>query len=107
MIFFMIYFQFFRNKNNNKELFVKTEKETYYFSLNQTKKIEIKGELGLSVILIDKGKFRFIDSACKNKICVHTGWVSVENFPVICLPNKISAYIINKSEDTEIDGIVR
>jgi hypothetical protein len=92
---------------NASTLLVQTPENKFYFSMNQKKTISVKGELGSSIIEIDNGRFRFKDSPCKNKICIQSGWVSTSNFPIICLPNKVSAYIISQTEKDEFDGVTQ
>lgn len=107
IIIFIIYYYFFLKVNSKKELFVKTTKEEYFYNLDQKKNVEINGEIGITIIEIDNGRFRFIESACPHKDCINMGWVSYPNYPVICLPNKVSAYIISKKENDLFDSITR
>ncbi len=107
IIIFLIYNYFFLKVNSKKELFIKTIKEEYFYNLDQKKSIEINGETGKTIIEVDNGRFRFIESACPNKDCINTGWISYPNYPVICLPNKVSAYIISKKENDLFDSITR
>lgn len=94
-------------KNNSCSLLVETKNSKYIYSIYQKKDIEIMGEKGKTHIIIDKGKFRFIESACPNKNCVKMGWISLPYYPVVCLPNKVSAYIVCEKEQNEYDGISR
>lgn len=107
IIIFLIYYYFFLKVNSKKELFIKTTKEEYFYNLDQKKSIEINGEKGITIIEIDKGRFRFIESICPHKDCINMGWVSYSNYPVICLPNKVSAYIISKKENDLFDSITK
>jgi len=105
LILLVILTQIFK-KNSNKKLVIQTKTEKYYYKIDSKKEISINGVLGLTKISIEKSKFKFKDSICKNKICVHSGWVDLQNYPVICLPNQVSAYI-SDDENQEIDGISR
>ena len=98
---------FFNNNRSNSTLLIQSENETYYYSLNQKKTVIIKGVIGDTIIKIDNGKFSFSESACSNKDCVKMGWISIANFPVVCLPNKVSAYIIKNKKTVEFDGLSR
>ena len=95
------------NNRSNSTLLIQSENETYYYSLNQKKTVIIKGVIGDTIIEIDNGKFSFSESACQNKDCVKMGWISIANFPVVCLPNKVSAYIIKSKDKIEYDGLSR
>ena len=106
-LFFAIIFHFF-NKTQSSTLLVQTDQDDYYYSINQEKIIEIEGENGITKIEISHGKFRFLDSPCSEKICVNHGWISLAEYSIICLPNKVSAYIPGEKEkDNEFDGISR
>lgn len=102
----IFYKEFLVIKSSNNILLITTEKESYKYSLEENRIIQIKGKTGLTIIEIKDRKFRFIESDCVNKTCVKTGWVGLQNYPIICLPNRVSAYII-KNEDIEFDIITR
>lgn len=110
LLFFLViailYFQFF-GSSKNEELSISTSKENYFYNLNQKIILNFQGDEGITKIEIDNGKFRFVESPCKNKICIKQGWVSIQKFPVICLPNRVSAYIIDHKNDDEYDGVTR
>ena len=84
------FYTFIKRSSENSQLYIKTAEDEYYYSLDQKKNIEIKGSVENTVIEIDNGRFRFYSSPCPNKDCVKMGWVSIPNYPVICLPNKVS-----------------
>jgi hypothetical protein len=108
LIVFFIVFNFINGEKDSAYLMVTSPEGKFYYSMNQVKTIEIKGETGITVINIDNGRFRFTQSSCMNKDCIKMGWVSLKNYPVICLPNKVSAYIINKNEENnDFDEVVR
>jgi hypothetical protein len=94
-------------KGKNSVLIIESPKERFYYNLNQKKILNINGALGVTRIEINNGRFRFIESACINKICINTGWISINNIPVICLPNRVSAYIKNEASRETVDGISR
>lgn len=106
-IIVVIIFQFAFSNTTGSILMVQTNTEKYYFDLDQKTEKIIKGELGDTVIQIDNGRFRFESSACPNKDCIRMGWVNRNNFPVICLPNKVTAYIASGKKDIEYDGLCR
>ena len=55
--------------------------------------IHIEGPLGHSVIEINNGRTRFISSPCRNKVCVHTGWLETSGDLAACLPNRIGKFL--------------
>ena len=71
--------------------------------LYQSQQLEIEGNLGVSVLQIENGKIRFIESPCDNKLCIHQGWINVGGESAICLPNGISVHVL--SPDPRYDSI--
>lgn len=102
-----IFYNFFYGINSNYELYIESPNAKYFYNLEDKKTVEVEGVTGKTIIEIDKGKFRFIESSCSNKDCIKMGWVSYPNYPVICLPNKVSAYIVSKKENDLYDGITQ
>ncbi len=107
IIFLLIYYNFINKNNLKSELLIKTSDAEYFYNLDQKKVIEIKGSLGITIIEIENGRFRFVESPCSHKDCVRMGWVSFPNFPVICLPNQVSGFIVEKKENILYDGITQ
>ncbi len=64
------------------------------YDLNQSKELQIKGPIGVSIIIINQGKARFKQSPCHNQYCIHQGWLSHAGQVAICLPNQISLQMI-------------
>ena len=63
-------------------------------NINEDNYYELDGKVGKFHIEVKDGKGRAIDVDCPNQICVHTGWISVDNpIPIICLPNGIMEQI--------------
>lgn len=58
-------------------------------SLEDAKQLNIRGELGDSVLNIEDGKIRFAQSPCKGKVCIHRGWLQYSGEVMACLPNKV------------------
>lgn len=64
----------------------------------QTKRVElhipqhllIQGRLGNSRVEIQSGKIRFTHSPCRNKYCIHSGWLTTSGEFAACLPNQVS-----------------
>jgi hypothetical protein len=101
----IIIFQF--SKNNSRIVLIQTPYEKYYYSLDKNQTLNIKGTLGITTIKIENGKIQFISSPCKNKICIHIGLVGIPNYPIICLPNEVSAYILDQKNEEIIDGMAQ
>lgn len=69
-------------------------KKQYILDLNQDKRIEVHGKLGVSVIQIKDGKIRFLQSPCTGKQCVRSGWHSHVNALDACLPNEVAIHLV-------------
>lgn len=74
-------------------------------TVESLQRIEVTDSNGRSihVILVDKGRIRFIQSDCPNQVCVNTGWLTQEGDMAACLPNRTVIVIENQSK--QIDNI--
>ncbi|MEQ1438655.1 NusG domain II-containing protein [Fontimonas sp. SYSU GA230001] len=54
------------------------------------RELMIDGALGLSKLKVENGRVRFAASPCRNKVCVHSGWLSHGGEAAACLPNRVS-----------------
>ena len=61
--------------------------------LYQEQTLDIVGKLGTSVISVNNGRIRFINSPCTTKQCIHQGWLSHAGEFAACLPNEVSISI--------------
>lgn len=51
-------------------------------------------EWGLPVYFqVEKGRVRFADSDCPDKICINTGWLSESGQTAVCMPNRVTLTI--------------
>ena len=74
----------------------------YRYALDKNVSAAIGGALGDSVIAIENGRARFIDSPCDNKLCVLHAPLSDSGHWSACLPNQIMLRIEGNS-DQDID----
>lgn len=73
-------------------------------SVDETKEFKVKvGKEEFNSILIEKGRIRFNDATCHDKVCVRSGWLSKKGEMAVCLPNKI--YIRIVGEKVEVDEV--
>lgn len=70
--------------------------------------IEVDGEIGVSIIEIDRSKVR-VKEAPENdplRICEKTGWINSPGPSIICIPNQLTIWIENIEEENEdLDGV--
>ncbi len=108
---FIIAFSFFYAKKlmeNNKasKIIIESSEKSLRFDLNNEREIIIEGLLGESKILIKDNDVKFLESPCRDKLCVKAG--ILKNAPLICMPNGIIIRFENNfDEDIEIDSIVQ
>lgn len=72
-------------------------------NLYQSQAIDVPGKLGISHLLVDKGRIRFVDSPCTGKQCIYQGWISKGGESATCLPNGVSVQVL--SPDPRYDSI--
>lgn len=72
-------------------------KEFTSISLAKDQRLTIAGILGPSVLEVRGGKIRFINAPCRNKNCIHSGWLAVDGDFSACLPNRISVQLIGRA----------
>ncbi len=61
----------------------------YIYPLSKNITAEIPGKLGISKIKIYNNTAKFIDSPCKNKLCIKAGPLKKTSDWAACLPNQI------------------
>ncbi len=85
-----------RNRGEKIKIFV-DGKVIRVYSLNMDTTITIQGYKGPSVIQIQKGKVRMLDSTCPLKLCVKMGWISNAGASIVCVPNRVTILIKGKA----------
>lgn len=60
------------------------------YGLDVDREIRIDGRVGTSLLKVQHGRVRFVASPCRNKVCVHGGWLSHSGDAAACLPNRVS-----------------
>jgi len=65
--------------------------------LNADQHLTIEGPLGSSIIEIHAGKARFVESPCRGKQCIHSGWLQHTGDFAACLPNHISVAVLGNN----------
>lgn len=76
------------------------------YPLAGSQKLTVNGRIGVSTILIEPGRARFADSPCRNRICVHAGWLSHAGDSAACVPNGVSLSLRGDSRSA-VDAIAQ
>ena len=61
----------------------------WVYPLDAERKIAVEGPLGETIVLIEGGTVRVVDSPCLNKTCIAAGAISRPGQWVACLPNQV------------------
>lgn len=70
----------------------------------QQKEYTVQGPLGKTIIQVQDGEARIIDSPCPDKLCVRMGWVRAKGQSAICVPNRILLRVVS-DDNNKIDSI--
>jgi hypothetical protein len=73
------------------------------YSLLEAQQLEVEGRAGISEIHIHGGRARFVAGPCRNKVCVHSGWLSQGGDAAACVPNGVSMRLTGSR--SEFDGL--
>ncbi|HUW70957.1 MAG TPA: NusG domain II-containing protein [bacterium] len=79
----------------------------WVYPLSVSRTVEIPGKLGVTVVAIDHGQARIIDSPCANKLCVSSPPIGKTGEWSACLPNGVFIRIEGAKKTDEIDAVVR
>ncbi len=64
--------------------------------LSITKRIEVEGALGVSVIEVRPGRARVASDPGPRQYCVKQGWLTQANAVAICAPNHVTLALVGK-----------
>ncbi len=82
------------------------QQDSRLINLNESKIHQVEGRLGISKLEVKDGQIRFISSACKNKICIQSGWHQHGGAVTACLPNRVSVQLGRQTSQTDYDAII-
>jgi hypothetical protein len=66
------------------------------YSLNQQRSLDVAGPLGISHIVIDRGRVRVASDPGIHQYCVKQGWLSRAGEIAMCLPNRVSVELLGE-----------
>ncbi|TCO79991.1 NusG domain II-containing protein [Marinisporobacter balticus] len=109
IIFFAIMGMFFVKSitHNDEHLYLIIEvdgKEYKKISLdpsNPPSTVKIDTIYGHSIIEVGGDGAKFLESDCKDQLCVKMGKITKANQTSICLPNRVSIKLISKKSDVD------
>lgn len=62
----------------------------------------VRGYQGESRLEVDGVRVRMVDSACPDKLCVRTGWISRPGESIVCLPNRVVIEVVGEREGPDV-----
>lgn len=68
------------------------------YPLDTAQTVHVRGRLGDSEIRIEQGRVRFVHGPCRNKVCIHSGWLAHDGDAAACLPNRVSIRLLGGAE---------
>ncbi len=57
--------------------------------VGETRDYQVEGFAGTSYFELEGYEVRMVDSACRDKLCVHEGLISESGNSIVCLPNRV------------------
>lgn len=76
--------------------------EVYVLSQNRT--ITVPGPLGESIVEVREGVVYFLDSPCRDRICVAAGRLDRSGQWAACLPNRVFVTVSAREDTLDIDA---
>lgn len=85
------------------EVTIKAGDNRYIYRLEKDLEFDVAGPLGLTHIEIKNKAVRVVDSPCRDKICIHSGWLNSGGQWTACLPNRVFLSI-NAGNSDSVDA---
>lgn len=98
-------FHLYGNDQGNKEVMIIGQNFRGVYPIEKNRKIEVKGPLGDTIVVIENGKAWIEYSPCREKICMKMGKISRVGQQVVCVPNRVLVEIEGRNGD--IDAVSR
>jgi hypothetical protein len=73
--------------------------------LAEDRHLSVDGPLGRTEIEIKGERVRVVNSPCRRKICVHTGWIHKSYQTIICVPNRVVIDLMGGKGKDGLDGV--
>lgn len=83
---------------------VKTPDAYFAYALDRDARLSFDGDLGATEVEISGGKAHVSDSACANKLCVHSPPIAKPGEWIACLPNRVILRVRGGSDKETADA---
>jgi len=94
------------NRSAKAHLVVEAPSGKWIYALATDRTVEIPGPLGNTVVRIEAGSARIVDSPCPNKTCIAGPHISHKGEWNACLPNQVILRIDGDGEEDGVDAVV-
>ncbi len=75
------------------------------FGLNNTRRVEVRGPIGITIIEIAAGRARVLSDSGPRQYCVQQGWLERANAVAICAPNQVSLLLAGSASGNRHDSL--
>lgn len=103
LVIIALSFVAFGELGGRPEVHVRSSGKEWVYDLSVDAFATFEGPVGKTTVQIKDNKVRVVDSDCKNKVCIATGWVSRPGQWIICLPNDVFVLIEGSSVGEDVD----
>jgi len=93
------------NRSAKTHLVVEAPSGEWIYALESDRTVEIPGPLGNTVVRIEAGSARIVDSPCPNKTCIAGPHISHKGEWNACLPNQVILRIDGEGEEDGVDAV--
>ena len=89
------------NGEGTPKAVIKVNDVEYIYPLNQPRELEFEGVIDKAHLVIHDGCIEFVESPCRDKICIHMGQARKDGDFLACLPNRIIVTVEGGKSDTD------
>jgi hypothetical protein len=83
---------------------IRSDQDDRVYSLTEDRVIAVAGPLGDTIVEIRDGAVRFVESPCRDKICIAAGFLNETGQWAACLPNRVFVTVSGDRPDKD-DGV--
>lgn len=79
---------------------IQTDAGRFVYSLDRDLELSFSGPIGESIVHIHDGAVRFVESPCRDNICVAAGALTEVGQWAACLPNRVFVSVVGDPAET-------
>ncbi len=90
IILFFLSALFFLPRIEGRKVRITVDKgKEYIYSLTEDRVLLVRGQIGVTKVVIKDGRVRVLEAPCPLKLCRQKGWIKKKGDQIICIPNGI------------------